>query len=121
MVPEVWHTVGETGTTKMGTFKEVLKQHTVFYRQCPCTMIGILTPTSTVLACGMRGTMKWYLDVYCAQETYVTVPEKREASFILIEIQLKNVYHIEINVNFKLHRTIALNWTRLCSFLKFIL
>ena len=34
------------------------------------------------------------------------------------QMQLKNVCHIETNVNFKLYRTITLDWTRLCSCFK---
>ena len=49
---------------------------------------------------------------------YVTVPEKRdliEASFILRYKPFKNVRYIETNINFKLHMTISLDWTGLCS------
>ena len=52
---------------------------------------------------------------------YVTVPEKRdlnEANFILRYKPFKNVCHTETNVNFKLYRTITLDWTGLCSYFK---
>ena len=55
---------------------------------------------------------------YAACIQYVTVPEKRdlnEANFILI---FKIVCHTETNVNFKLYRTITLDWTGLCSYFK---
>ena len=48
----------------------------------------------------------------------MTVPEKRdlnEANFVLRYKQLKNVCHIDTNVNFKLYQAITLDWTRLCS------
>ena len=51
----------------------------------------------------------------------MTVPEKRdlnEANFILRYKLFKNVCLIETNVNFKLHWTIPLDWTGLCSYLK---
>ena len=49
----------------------------------------------------------------------MTVPEKRdlnEANFILRYKSFKNVYHIETNVNSKLHLTITLDWTGLYSY-----
>ena len=52
---------------------------------------------------------------------YVTVSEKRdlnEANFILRYKPFKNVCHTETNVNFKLYRTITLDWTGLCSYFK---
>ena len=51
----------------------------------------------------------------------MTVPEKRdlnEANFILRYKLFKNVCHIETNVNFKLHWTITLDRTGLCSYCK---
>ena len=52
---------------------------------------------------------------------YVTVPEKRdlnEANFILRYKPFKNVCHIDTNVKFKLHWTITLDRTGLCSYSK---
>ena len=51
--------------------------------------------------------------------TYVTVPEKRdlnEANFILGYKPFKNVCHIDTTVKFKLHWTITLDRTGLCSY-----
>ena len=52
----------------------------------------------------------------------VTVLEKRdlnEANFILRCKPFKNICHIETNVNFKLHWTITLDRTGLCSYFKY--
>ena len=51
----------------------------------------------------------------------MTVSEKRdlnEANFILRYRPFKNVCYIETNVNLKLHWTITLDWTELCSYFK---
>ena len=51
----------------------------------------------------------------------MTVPEKRdlnEANFVLRYKPFKNVCHTETTVNFKLHWTITLDKTGLCSYFK---
>ena len=59
----------------------------------------------------LSSTVTYVVLVLCfLHYAYVTVPEKRDLNEASIILQLKNVCHIETNVN------LTLDWTRLCSY-----